>query len=420
LVLAPEGCRYLALSYVWGGNSTPSVDLKINENLPNNLPRIIEDSVTVANNLGIFYLWVDRYCIPQNDKSTKHNLIRQMDRIYQNAESTIVAAAGANPDYGIPGVSTPRILRPTAAAQGITLLSTLGDPRSHIKASKWMSRAWTYQEAIFSKRRFVFTDEQVYFECGNMCCYESLLSPADTDTKIKPRFKWAGNHRLFPANGVGHWPWEILTRIEEYTERSLSYDSDILNRALGVLRAFEDMKYPIRHYWGVPILTPVDDVNGLVVKSLRGSKEGFIVGLCSFVLKPSTRRCGFPSWSGTGWFGGVINSKTDYTWRPTRSESRTSREVTISVELRNGEVMQWEEFEQGLDIINSPSLVTPFLHIEAWTLQVSFRHFSADSARYVRGSRFFAEYDFGDGYVCTIPENIPLTSRDAFREPCRK
>jgi len=45
-----------------------------------------------------------RYCIQEDDALDKHVQIRNMDTIYANAFWTIVAAAGDNSDYGLPGV----------------------------------------------------------------------------------------------------------------------------------------------------------------------------------------------------------------------------------------------------------------------------------------------------------------------------
>ena len=57
MVEAPVGCRYVALSYVWGGLS-----LNIDTNakfLPPGLPRTIEDSIEATLLLGYQYLWVE-------------------------------------------------------------------------------------------------------------------------------------------------------------------------------------------------------------------------------------------------------------------------------------------------------------------------------------------------------------------------
>lgn len=72
VVDAPEDCKYLALSYVWGSLSTlgptrytqPSSGGLLGSNalcLPKILPKTIEDSLALVVRLGYRYLWVDRY-----------------------------------------------------------------------------------------------------------------------------------------------------------------------------------------------------------------------------------------------------------------------------------------------------------------------------------------------------------------------
>ena len=70
------------------------------------LPLVISDAIEVVKRLGYRYLWIDRYCIPQNDSAVKHIQIKKMDRIYSCSILTIIAAAGDGPEYGLPGVSS--------------------------------------------------------------------------------------------------------------------------------------------------------------------------------------------------------------------------------------------------------------------------------------------------------------------------
>jgi len=78
-----SGCRYVALSYVWGTDSAAGQCPE--GSLPSPLPRVIEDSLTVAPKLGFHYVWVDRYCIDQENKEEKHTQISNMDVIYKGA-----------------------------------------------------------------------------------------------------------------------------------------------------------------------------------------------------------------------------------------------------------------------------------------------------------------------------------------------
>ncbi|RBR20145.1 uncharacterized protein FIESC28_05424 [Fusarium coffeatum] len=191
---AGKGARYVALSYMWGqqkqtgppaplstsqtmlaerrGSSPGSLDTGSHE-----FPPTIRDAMVVTKKMGFHYLWVDRYCIPQDESKSKEkdDHIKQMDKIYRKAELTIVAAAGQGPEYGLPGVgSTPRIPQPSVQIGKHTLISTMTTPRFMIYSSPWYSRGWTYQEGICSRRRLLFTDEQVFFECQQMSCRETV------------------------------------------------------------------------------------------------------------------------------------------------------------------------------------------------------------------------------------------------------
>src|SRR5689334_17560621 len=92
--------------------------------------------------------------------------IAQMGLIYTTADLTIVAVAGENPSHGLPGVSSDR--KSYGAYESIGDLSLVAGPQSfihEIRQSIWNSRAWTLQEAHFSKKRLCFTDCQVVFIC---------------------------------------------------------------------------------------------------------------------------------------------------------------------------------------------------------------------------------------------------------------
>lgn len=75
IVAAPRGCRYVALSYVWGADQTIS-------SLDGNLLQTIEDSIQVVLALGHRYLWIDRYVcppfLPLILLQTEHELVWQL------------------------------------------------------------------------------------------------------------------------------------------------------------------------------------------------------------------------------------------------------------------------------------------------------------------------------------------------------
>ncbi|POS74774.1 hypothetical protein DHEL01_v206829, partial [Diaporthe helianthi] len=199
-------------------------DIRAGSALPERVPVVIEDAIKVTLALGFQFFWVDKYCIDQENQATKHKQIFHMDAVYRHACLSIIAAAGADQSTGLPVVTQDRPARQASIqTDEVSILSKLPSPVSQIANSKWASRAWTFQDAILSHRQLVFTDDQLYFECDSMHCYESLFF------------------------GVGHQTAGILTYAhcaDEYTRRSLTFDEDCLNAFTGVTRNLEKTRKP--------------------------------------------------------------------------------------------------------------------------------------------------------------------------------
>lgn len=136
IIQALSSTKYSALSYIWCTNGFGNNDWSIHNKLPTTLPQTIEDALKVTKELGLRYIWIDRYCINQDDGAEKQIQIRQMDLMYENAFITITAAAGTDPYFGLPGVGTSRNVQQTAWIKGTCLVSILPDPRNVIRTSK--------------------------------------------------------------------------------------------------------------------------------------------------------------------------------------------------------------------------------------------------------------------------------------------
>lgn len=148
IVEAAESARWIALSYVWGDRlesttSSASTTLPVGAHLPSTTPRTVEDAVVVTRRLGYRYLWVDEYCIDQQDKQKQHIQISQMDEVYRGADLTIVAAAGEGKDRGLPGVNrTKRRRLDVVKLRGVTLISNALAAAGHVWDARWFTRAW--------------------------------------------------------------------------------------------------------------------------------------------------------------------------------------------------------------------------------------------------------------------------------------
>ncbi|PVH74309.1 HET-domain-containing protein, partial [Cadophora sp. DSE1049] len=154
IVLAPENCRFCALSYVWGKVVEKWLTLtrENRSSLSNKnalvgapLPRTVKDAMQLCVELGERYLWVDSLCIVQNDPMFQKQQIDIMDTIYAAAKFTIVAAAGNHANAGLPGISIwhRSTQRQTITIQDIEVSNTIPVMKDTVETSVWNSRGWT-------------------------------------------------------------------------------------------------------------------------------------------------------------------------------------------------------------------------------------------------------------------------------------
>lgn len=244
-------------------------------------------------------------CIAQDDPKERSQMISQMDLIYAGATLTIIAAAGEDCRTGLPGVSNVhRQLQREVKIDQHTTLFELGcwDGAEDIKASKWASRGWTYQECFLSRRRLIFTPKQVIYLCNQTCMPETIERPLET-ARI-PEFKETLVFFIPIFDGGEadnryriHLHWQV----QEYTERYLSYpEKDYLNAFLGILNHYTRItarkERPILHLgWGLTATTWSWHTKRLAIDLLWYHKSSTIRRLPEF-----------PSWSWTGWNGSEV------------------------------------------------------------------------------------------------------------------
>ncbi|KAF2189698.1 HET-domain-containing protein, partial [Zopfia rhizophila CBS 207.26] len=255
VIQAQDHCQYVAMSYVWGLKDKDPTKHKVcreTGKMPDDLPAVIDDAITVVLGLGLQFLWVDRYCIRQDDEEDMRMQIPWMATIYANACITIIAAAGKDSSFGLPGVGRPRKEQPTIQVGHQTLVCTLPDPHHIIGSSTWMTRGWVYQEALFSRRRLIFSPDQIYFECNNMQCYESIHHPLNViHTKDLSRLRSCIRQGIF-RGGFGERRWPLSTHIVNFTSKLLTYEKDKLFAMLGIYKAFQEQMNPVHVVFGVP------------------------------------------------------------------------------------------------------------------------------------------------------------------------
>lgn len=345
IVTAPPNCNYFALSYVWGkpsaSNPSPASaqdPAPSTSDLLRAAAPVVRDAIKIVQSLGWRYLWVDKYCIPQADPALKGEQIGKMDLIYEGAYCTLVAAAGSSDQVGLPGVSIARHVQPTFTLDGrdVHFVSSLPDPQVAIKASSWMTRAWTFQEAFCSARRLIFTSHQVYFECKAMHSCEAVELPLTllSGSHARPvlfRDEWlAGTHRFGALSAF----WAA---VKAYSLRCMTFDTDALAALEGILRRFQASPAFVYNIFGIPLV---------LEEGSRGDKDTlldarlFTAGLSWHHGGSARRRTQFPSWTWAGWEGGV---------QPQRTFGGTGyvSDVQLWVEAADGAKFPWDMFWEG-------------------------------------------------------------------------
>jgi hypothetical protein len=360
LVRLPTHARtqYVTLSYVWGS----SPETHINGGILSHAPPTIKDSITVCQKLGYKYLWVDRYCIPQDDIQERHRQVQHMGTIYRNSALTIVACAGDDPQYGLPGVSQLRIPYPSIQIPNvghIQRIPLMGD----IQCGAWAHRGWTFQEALLSQARLYFTDRQVYYENDKSTTCEVNISAGIEAT---PDDYTESNSKIYSQTGWLNSPMEVYVCIVAFSGRNLSFPGDAIDAIKGILAVFEQ-KFQIRHVCGLAFMMAQSEK--FVEPSQRQTPppEEIIPTLqysLSFETRRESTRCNvFPSWSWAGWTG-------PKSW-PHGEAYRNDADFGVAVELASEQTIGWTEFQARYDTLKSQSVSSiKFIHVQAYLLPI--------------------------------------------------
>jgi hypothetical protein len=360
---------YIALSYVWGISNAreigPSFEL-------GDRPKLVQDAMLMVRRLGFRYLWVDRYCIPQNDEKMRQVQIQYMGKIYNESSLTIIVAAGSDPDYGIPGVSsTLRTQRPSIIVGHLYLVG-ICPPVDEISESKWNTRGWTYQEALLSRRRLVFTDTQAYFQCQVERCTDaknSLVEGPHSNDRYA-RLEHINGHieRAFPLRSSSVNPGGPLVLISGFIRRNLSRDSDALDAIAGVLTAYYQQTNSSTFVCGLP-LSPITSSFAV---SARSMMEILCEALSWSISCDTERRSCFPSWTWAGWK--LKNSRVRDGEHTTRFDypgltpvKRICTAKTIEAEFLDEMMLSWEHQHERILELSSLGIYPISLRINGWT-----------------------------------------------------
>lgn len=352
VVTVPENCPFVALSYVWGppskqlfkslkSNSLSPLGEPKDVGIPADieLPATIEDAIQITNELGIGYLWVDALCIIQDDPDYMTSQIPRMGDIYSSAIVTIIAAGSKDSWSPLPGLRAgSRLVRQVTQQVGESRWANVF-PRSQraINVSLWNSRAWTFQEKIFSRRCLVFSDDQVYFTCSQEAWCE--------DTRAETLFAHCARPDFRPDLLIPPTNSNLLSQddffasytrlVSSYTGKDLTITGDILKAFGGIITRLERLQ-ATEFMYGLPenlldraiLWSPTQPLfvrTSDAAQKARPTTENITSGI-------------FPTWTWAGWIGSVsyeteilneseVRSKINWYKRQTHRATRLDKQL---------------------------------------------------------------------------------------------
>jgi hypothetical protein len=259
--LAPEAKPYIALSHCWGKTLQITTTIAKNSQrkegiLLSDLSKTFRDAVEITRRLGIRYLWIDALCIIQDDGEEWAREASSMSRIYSGAYLTIAAATAHDGSAGIfsdrlehmreikvetmTGKPVRMVVVPDDVAKsrffdhrafgGLVWL----DEEDLGESLPLVTRAWTFQERLLSRRVVHFAKSEMVFECNNGFSCE-----------CKAQMHQAGIRQIL--NGISDSPsvervlqetwWAIVM---QYSSLEMSVRGDVLPALGGIARLFEE------------------------------------------------------------------------------------------------------------------------------------------------------------------------------------
>lgn len=257
--------EYVILSYCWGkGNDrakTTQNNLAARKHTIqiSSLPATIRQAIQITKALGIRYLWVDAICIVQAHSSPPaydeledwRREAPKMGQYYQNAALTIAATASMDSEHGFilerKAQKYPVSPCPigswtdnTKTSSNAVIIPDTPPSNHQVNYGPLYTRGWTLQERVLSRHILHWTWESVFWECGGCIkaseSHPSLSNPTHGSSDKVQRYVWSeALSELKNSYNHGYFAEVWLDLVEEYSQMSLSYESDRLIAIQGLV-----------------------------------------------------------------------------------------------------------------------------------------------------------------------------------------
>lgn len=221
--------RYACLSHRWGGSDkgTTRQDnyAQMLVGIPwCTIPKTFQEAMGFLYALGISYLWIDSYCIIQDNSGDWETESKQMASIFENSYLTIAATAAVNNESGCfwnedyshgrslhDGDGVPMDLRRISIQKKIQHWERVwtSNRETHFPL---LTRAWVFQERLLAPRVLHFSHQEFVWECAE--CGDCQCGGFDNRSNAKT-VSWNMNNSWHAA-------------VELYTALKLSRETDRL------------------------------------------------------------------------------------------------------------------------------------------------------------------------------------------------
>ncbi|KAF2181482.1 HET-domain-containing protein [Zopfia rhizophila CBS 207.26] len=178
--------KYIALSHCWGG-ATPlrtekeTIEAHRQAIEFHNLPKTFQDAVTVSRKLGVRFLWIDSFCIIQDDKEDWQRESKCMGKVFASAYCTITATSAKNSTEGFlprPVKEFVKLVDNSTGTPFSVYACEVGGNFDHdVENRELNKRGWVLQERALSPRTIHFTATHTW-ECGSVIRCDNLTQIA--------------------------------------------------------------------------------------------------------------------------------------------------------------------------------------------------------------------------------------------------
>ncbi|KAH7069925.1 heterokaryon incompatibility protein-domain-containing protein [Paraphoma chrysanthemicola] len=244
---------YVTLSHCWGRSKPPATTrANLSSRMASipmaSMPKTFRDAVDIVRSLGYRYLWIDSFCIIQDDDADWQHECASMAKVYSDCVVTL-----ASPDARDCHAGFPRGLHPTPTNKWCNLpVHWLGTTKpdslrlvhpydtDHGRVdwdnSPLAKRAWVFQERLLSPRWIYFGTNHLYFECTTAQFDEHLRVPQLSSIRAK-HYSYAPKDTMsFRTHKEGLHNWYRM--LKTYSQLSLTHGSDRLPALSGIVTRF--------------------------------------------------------------------------------------------------------------------------------------------------------------------------------------